>query len=1414
MESREAKDLVELLQRRAEESPDKILFRHLITGDIDGGTLDWSNAELERRARIVAERLSAVGQRGDRALLLFAPGLDFISAYFGCIYAGLIAVPVYPPDPSRLPQTLPRLLAIINDAGARIVLTTSDITALGELIGQFAPELASLHWITVDDVPHKAVSNFEPRSAKPEEIAFLQYTSGSTGDPKGVMVSHANIIANQRMMKALSNMSGRDIGIGWVPLFHDLGLIGNVLHTLWVNGCTVLMSPLAVLKQPLRWLRAISHFKGTISGGPDFMYDLCARKVTAADLETLDLRPWRIAFSGAEPVRAATLDRFSKAFAAAGFDQNAFTPAFGLAEATLAVTGKPLSTPVLTHAFARNEMVKGRAILDNAANFPTHVSSGQAMNDVQVAIVAPDKRVRLMDGDIGEIWVQGLSVAQGYWGRPEKTAEVFNARIEGENSDPWLRTGDLGFLRDGELFVTGRHKDMIIIRGHNHYPQDIESTAEKASSILRPGCSVAFSVERGDAEAVVLVAEIDANAQNLHAALSAIARAVIDMHEISLDDIILIRPRTLRKTSSGKLQRNANKLAYLAGELDVVTSLRTAPIPVPEAPRVPEPPRAAASQASALDAATIHAKLVELLRQATGLSESSIGPDATVASLGLDSMKVAGIVGDLERVVGFEIPVEVFFGETLGNVAQAIASRQTERTYASVIDYRTEIVLPDGLCPQRPHEPAQGPIFLTGATGFVGAALLDELLARTTQTIHCLVRASDASAGMDRIREALRRLGRRDDDVHGRVLAICGDLALPRFGLEPSTFAKLALEIGAIYHCGATIHWAEPYSKLRAANVTSVFDVLALAAPKNVAVHYVSTLGVYPFGATEKPFFSEEADLEGFEHLRLGYFQTKWVADSILAAARRRGFVISTYRPGLVTGDSRTGIDAPGPARILGAFIAGCIRMGTAPLVDKIIDIVPVDYVAGAIAGISLRPESIGRSFNLVNPQPMRQIELYAALRDMGYPLREVPYPVWQKQVLALPSSDSQNPLARFALYYRTISPERMRVMERQTATRLPVEDRNTRAFLPSDVTCTAFDRDLLAIYVRNEQQTSMLPEPPARVTAKASSEAIGLLEHYDPLDERLSKLYARGKDKQWDAMKRLDWGRTLDLENPEMLPDKSLPIYGLPHFERLDAKGKARVRHHFQSWQVSQTLHGEQGALLCAAKIVQQAPTMDARLYAATQVIDEARHVELFHRLSRDKFGILHPMTTSLRKLLDDVLSDARWDMTFLGMQVLVEGLALAAFSLNRDQSRDPLVSAAYAYVIEDEARHVAFGRLVLKDYYPQLTQAERDEREEFAVEAVYLLRDRLQGDDIWGDLGFPVADVAAHIQRSSFQRGYRRELFSRIVPLIRSIGLWGPKIQSAFGDMGVLGFAQVDLDALAVEDERRVRDFEGQTT
>ncbi|MFP2933485.1 fatty acyl-AMP ligase, partial [Pyxidicoccus sp. 3LG] len=468
--------LVDLLRYRAERKGDALLYRFLETGDVDGGVEEWSYTRLDTRARALGALLRESGAKGERALLLYPPGMEFVAGFMGCLYGGVVAVPCYPPDPTRLERTLPRLRAIAQDCGAKYVLTTSFILEMSELFKPQAPELGELQWLASDAVPEARAEEWKRPDVDAGALAFLQYTSGSTGNPKGVMVSHSNILHNEALITRGFGMdASRSSGMGWLPMFHDMGLIGKVLQPMYLGFPCTLMSPIAFLQRPLRWLEAISHFKATCSGGPNFAYDLCVRKATAADRERLDLSSWDLAFNGAEPVRRETLERFAETFAPCGFKSTAFYPCYGLAEATLIVTGGTKGEPFVHGRFDSEALERGKGVdasaREEGPGARTLVGAGRCAPDQRMLVVHPETRVPCAAHEVGEIWVSGPSVAQGYWSRPEETAHAFGAKLA-SGEGPYLRTGDLGFVSpEGELFVTGRLKDLLIIRGRNLYPQ-------------------------------------------------------------------------------------------------------------------------------------------------------------------------------------------------------------------------------------------------------------------------------------------------------------------------------------------------------------------------------------------------------------------------------------------------------------------------------------------------------------------------------------------------------------------------------------------------------------------------------------------------------------------------------------------------------------------------------------------------------------------------------------------------------------------------------------------------------------------------------------------------------------------------------------------------------------------------------
>ncbi|MER6140326.1 fatty acyl-AMP ligase [Streptomyces sparsogenes] len=571
LEDGEAESFTRVLGMRAERSPDALACRFV---DADESATEITYARLDARARAVAARLlaAAEGPPG-RALLLFAPGLDYLAGLFGCFYAGVPAVPAFPPDPARLARTLPRLAAIIEDAGADTVLTTSDLAPLMAEWLTTALAGRTPRLITTD--PPGPADDLAPGPLppdRPDRLALLQYTSGSTALPRGVMLSQARLIANARQIAHAFGIHPGSSGGLWLPPYHDMGLIGGILTPLATGIPVTLMSPVTFLRRPLSWLRMVSRYGATITGGPNFAYDLCVRRAKDADLEGLDLSAVELTFTGAEPVRADTMARFAERFAPCGFRAESFYPCYGLAEATLLVTGgKPLSgwrsVPVARDALETHGTARPAGPAERARSL---VSCGPPGPGTRLLIADPATREPLGEGAVGEIWVDSPSVADGYWRRPEDTEATFGATTAAGDG-PYLRTGDLGFLLDGELFPAGRLKDLIVVNGRNHHPVDIERVCEAEVAGIRRNCGAAFAVEddEGAAERLVLVYEADPADPERHAAtVEAIRRAVSMELSIPPYAVVLVRPRTIPKTSSGKVQRWLARRHFLAGELD------------------------------------------------------------------------------------------------------------------------------------------------------------------------------------------------------------------------------------------------------------------------------------------------------------------------------------------------------------------------------------------------------------------------------------------------------------------------------------------------------------------------------------------------------------------------------------------------------------------------------------------------------------------------------------------------------------------------------------------------------------------------------------------------------------------------------------------------------------------------------
>lgn len=560
--------LAELLHWRAQQQGDQLAYIFLADGATQEERITYR--ALNARARTIGAFLQKRAPAGERVLLLYPPGLDFICAFFGCLYAGVVAIPAYPPQRIRADRSLPRIQAIKNDAQPVIALTTTSMLTGAEALFTQMPDICVYATDTLSD---EFALQWNAPGVDSATLAFLQYTSGSTGTPKGVMVTHGNLMYNQQIIQTSHNLTHLSTFVSWLPLYHDMGLIGNILQPLYLGALAVLMSPVAFIQRPFRWLQAISRYKAYISGGPNFAYDLCALKITPEQRASLDLSTWQIAFNGSEPVRHETLERFAAMFEPCGFRREAFAPCYGLAEATLIVTGGVVK-PSFNHCHVNEvALMHNQVVVQTEADESTRtlVSSGPSWLDQTVVIVDAETCKKCAPGVVGEIWVSGPSVTRGYWGRSDETKYTFEAYLQDTGEGPFLRTGDLGFLYNGELYVTGRLKDMIIIRGRNLYPQDIESTVEQCHELLRSGNGTAFAIEQGGEEQLVIVHEVERRyrATDRDELAETIRQVVGDAHEVQPYAIVFIKTGSLPKTSSGKIQVHLTRQKYLAGELEI-----------------------------------------------------------------------------------------------------------------------------------------------------------------------------------------------------------------------------------------------------------------------------------------------------------------------------------------------------------------------------------------------------------------------------------------------------------------------------------------------------------------------------------------------------------------------------------------------------------------------------------------------------------------------------------------------------------------------------------------------------------------------------------------------------------------------------------------------------------------------------
>ena len=967
-------------------NPDKLLYAFL---DVDGRTTEsYTYAQFLQRTADIAAHIGRTCPLppGERVLLAYPPGVEMICAFFACVRLGLIPVPVYPPTSRGFDAALTRTDFIARDCEAAAVLTGRSYywsMKLNEARTSVATlsfrrsGVTRLKWIVSTDAEAGARSGFSDAHS---DVLFLQYTSGSTREPRGVMVTHENILTNCDAV-----VDHLPVGVSWLPQYHDMGLIGYYIFFALKGGTTYGFSPVDFIQRPALWLETISRYRGTASSAPNFAYDYCLRedKVPEATLERLNLSSLRFLMTAAEPVRASVYRDFARRFARCGLNPDSFFSAYGLAEYTLAVSNYGRSIRTFDRSALRRHAVRPAQAGAAADNSTTLVSCGRPLCATEVMIVDVSAALhKAGDSEVGEIWVRGPSKCAGYWQLPELSAATFDARLPGDPDDApgWLRTGDMGFLHDGELYICGRYKDMLIVRGLNYYPQDVEAIVQ-GDGRIRKGCVAAFACERDGRESLVIVAEL----RDRHRVPDAgeLNQLLVDGLGIAAGRFVFIEARTIPKTSSGKIARHAVRERWLEGTLTIVAE--TEPSAVAEElgvePRRAWLPRFGLSGAEArtledtgLDSVGLVEFSLAIQEELEQYGSAGLADDIDVQTL--QKIVICDLFDLLDQVAAAAPQARLRLRRALTSLAhehraaEAALMRQDARLR---IDIAT---LPVG----SPATTATGGVLLTGGTGFFGPFLLASLLEQTSDDIHVLVRGSGNA--MQRIGEGLAAVsadGIAPPGWERRVLPVCGDLSQPNLGLDVATWRALAEGVHTVYHSAALVNYLHNYQTMREANVGGTNEVIRLAMSHRPKVlNHISTTFVFGWSVKET-LFETDTNAE-MDRLDFGYSQSKWVSEQIVFDAMSRGLRARVFRPALLTPSvcgGGTNFD------ISIRLLAFMIQHGLSTTAGNQVSFCPADIAAGNIVAISRVAESAGATYHVTRDEYSSLAEVTAIIGEL-----------------------------------------------------------------------------------------------------------------------------------------------------------------------------------------------------------------------------------------------------------------------------------------------------------------------------------------------------------------------------------------------------------------------------------------------
>jgi amino acid adenylation domain-containing protein/thioester reductase-like protein len=946
--------LVHLLKERARLTPYKTAYIFLEDGE--NKEIRISYGELHTRAKRLAATLQQKNSQinNNRVLLIYPQGIEFLVSFFGSLYAGATAVLVYPPTSKKMAT---RLNGIAEDCDVAFILSTSkniDRMISMDVVGshtQSSGKFSTLEWINTETLSEGLENQFVEQAIDGEQIAFLQYTSGSTGTPKGVMVSHNNLMANERTIKNIYQSDENCVVVGWLPLIHDMGLIGKALHPMYLGVPLIFMSPLHFVQKPVRWLRAINKYRATLSGGPNFAYDLCVSKISEEDMQGLDLSCWKTAFNGSEPVRRETVERFTKKFSACKLPADSHMAVYGLAEATLIVSGTE-----------RNKLLLADSETD-------YMPSGITDTCDIVKVVNPETRTLLADGHEGEIWVHGPSVAKGYWNRSDATKETFQATLINDNRH-FLRTGDTGFFKNGNLHITGRIKDVIIIQGKNFHAEDIEWSTNELTQI-RPGCCVAFSItEKQQEKLVVIAGSLVTEESELQKLASQIRACIYADHQLHLDRVVLIKPKDLPMTTSGKVQRRLSKQMYLAGEFTTLLDQQQDQQGI-------RPDACLNNNAKFVPAITdAERELAATWGDILNMPADEVGMNDNFFELGGSSLTM------LELATRLNVSMELLFRYPTIN---GYLYRTSEYEFPDVTNdiYLAPLALDKSLTGKTHIS------LITGGTGFFGLHFLQAMMQRSPDTFVLLVRGKSRDAIQKKFDEAVAYFHMESSIDKSRVILVQGDLSKKNLGIPAEDYEWIQRQVDKIFHIGSHVNNWLPYEGIREINVDGTRSLLELARTgRQKEFHYTSTSTFSPDKEDQTIFLEGDSIKLTDINRYFGYDISKYASEAMCKLARADGIICNIYRLVWVGGHLETGLTKVGDG--FNIMLRIMLTIGAYPQGNYLHDVIPVDLMADSMASLIGKSDNTNYNITSQSKESIDMKRITVMLRNMGYPLVEV----------------------------------------------------------------------------------------------------------------------------------------------------------------------------------------------------------------------------------------------------------------------------------------------------------------------------------------------------------------------------------------------------------------------------------------